>query len=144
LNLYLVKRGGALWAHDEEAARVVKSWGNGEVLRVKISRPRNAKHHNKAMALLRLLFENQDKHLEFNNFRTEVKIRLGCYDEFITADGKLVYVPWSLDFASMDQDTFAEEFYKPLTRLALRDFMPPGFTEEQLETEMARRALEFQ
>lgn len=144
MNLYLVKRGGALWAHDEDSGRAIKAWGNGEIVRAKISRPRNPKHHSKAMCLLKLLFENQDFHEEFNTFRTDIKVRLGCYDERIMADGRIVYEPWPLDFASMDQDTFSEQFYKPLTRLALRDFMPAGFTEQQLETEMARRALEYQ
>ena len=144
MNIYLVKRGGALWAHDQDASQATKAWGNGEIVRAKISRPRNAKHHAKAMCLLRLLFENQDRHKEFNTFRTDIKIRLGCYDEFLTAEGRIVYVPWPLDFASMDQDTFSEEFYKPLVRLALRDYMPAGFTQDELETEMARRAMEYQ
>lgn len=139
MKVYLTKRGGGFWPADQEATDVARGYKHGALVQVDLKRARNPMHHRKGMALMRLLFENQDREANFDRFRTELKIRIGAYDEFITAAGELVYVPLKLDFASMDQDTFATRIYRPLTQLALTDYFPPGATEAQVEAEVMRR-----
>lgn len=139
MKLWFRKRGGAFWPEDQEAQEVARTYKHGDLVRVDLSRPRNPMHHRKGMALLRILFDNQDRHRNFNTFRTEIKIRLGCYDELVTAAGKIVYTPWRLDFAAMDQETFQTRFYGPLVQLALEDYFPEGATAAQVEAEVMRR-----
>ena len=45
--------------------------------------------------------------------------------------GDIVYIPKSINFASMGQDTF-NEFYSRAIDIALRDFMPDA-TEGEIE-----------
>lgn len=139
MRLYFARTDRGLVPADELTAEQVQKWGIGEVVACDTKRSRNVQHHRKAFALLRILLENQDRHETMRSFLVEIKIRLGWYEEHITVAGALVYEPLSIAFDQMDQDAFEAEFYKPLTRLALAEYLPEGMTEAQLEAEVMRR-----
>ena len=46
-------------------------------------------------------------------------------------NGDIIYIPKSINFASMEQDTF-NEFYSRAIDIALNDFMPDS-TESEIE-----------
>ena len=82
---------------------------------VTVTKARNPGHHRKMFKLLQLAYENQDIYDNFEDFFVEVKLKAGHYAEHITTKGKLVYVPKSIEFASMDQTEFAQFYNKVLT-----------------------------
>lgn len=86
-----------------------------------LRKARNPDHHRKGFALIKLIFDSQERFRSMDAMLTELKIKTGWYHEHITADGKLVYVPKSIAFESMDQTTF-ETFYDKLIDVAIQDY----------------------
>lgn len=82
---------------------------------------RNPDHHRKGMRLIRDVFENQDTYETMEDLLIEFKLRTGWYTEHISLRGVVMYIPKSLDFASMDQTEF-EEFYERAIDVALKFF----------------------
>lgn len=85
----------------------------GEVVRAKVSKPRNYEHHKKLFALLRFIAENSDVYNTERKALTVLKILTG-HVEFIAdpRTGELVAQPDSINYESMDQIEFAEWYEK--------------------------------
>ncbi|MGL6291688.1 MAG: DUF1367 family protein, partial [Silanimonas sp.] len=107
------------------------SVGVGEAIKVKWSKPRSLPFHRRAMALLQVGFENQDRYATFNQFRTAVKIELGMFDPVINAKGEVIYVPQSWSFEKMDEVEFRKA-YSEILDLMIRVFVK-GSTPEELD-----------
>jgi len=75
------------------------------------------------MALLNLVFNNQDKYSSFDDLLVEIKLQCGHYTEHVTEGGKLCYIPKSISFGKMDQVAF-DAFYAKMEQVVLRDFFP--------------------
>ena len=75
---------------------------------VKISRPRNPEFHRKLFSLLSLVFENQERYQNFENFRHEIVMRAGFFEQHVHLTGKVSYVAKSLAFDKMDETEFAD------------------------------------
>ena len=69
------------------------------------------------MALVRLVFENQERYNSIEDLLVEFKLKVGHYKEHITTDGKIVYVPKSISFSQMDEYEFNEFYNKALNVL---------------------------
>jgi hypothetical protein len=111
-NLLLCKRMASLIPIDDAGKDALASLGVGEIVRVKLSRPRNLGHHRKFFSMIQLVFENQEKFPTLEHLLTAVKIEAGWYEDVpIEVSGKLVYLPKSISFAKMDQNQF-ELFYE--------------------------------
>lgn len=104
---------------SEEAAASVRP---GEAIKVKWSKPRSLPFHRRAMALLQVGFENQDRYATFEQFRTAVKIELGMFDPIINAKGDVIYVPQSWSFEKMDEVEF-RKVYSEILDLLIRTFV---------------------
>lgn len=79
-------------------------------LTVEVKRPRFGKHHRLLFALLKRTVENTDDFPSTDILLTWIKIKTGHVEMVIWEDGKTVYVPKSINFASMDQESFRKFF----------------------------------
>jgi len=102
----------------------VESWQklkSGQEYRLEIKQARNPRFHRLAFGLIHGMFENQERFENFEDFRRELKIMTGHYDEHITAKGETVYIPKSWEFAQMDELQF-HEVYERIKRIAVKRF----------------------
>lgn len=123
---------------DDEALDQLKQLKMGQLVKAKITQARNLGFHRKFMAMVRLVFENQDEYDNFNVFlNIVVKTITGHVDTVIKEhNGKtyVAYVPKSISFASMDQLEF-EQFYAT-TLQALIDRYMHGTDADDVEHEV--------
>ncbi len=88
---------------DEE---VINGLKNGELLKVRFSRPRNLRHHNKFWKLLDVVASNSDHYETAEELCDVLKIKLGIAEKRIQQDGNVYYKLGSIAFNKMDQDEF--------------------------------------
>jgi len=115
MEIYLIKTGFGLrgWTpEDEDKIRKIKA---NDVVKCELTKPRNVLFHRKFFALLQLTFENQTKYSNLEDLLIEVKLKVGHYQEYITASGQIVYIPKSISFGAMDEYEFSEFFNKALS-----------------------------
>ena len=109
----------------------LSKWKFGEILRAKVSKPRNINFHRKYFALLNVAFDNQDKYDSFEDLRVEVQLKCGWYQEHVTTKGQMIYIPKSIAFANMDEIEFAELYDKAID-IILANFCI-GSTKEEID-----------
>ena len=109
-ELMLTKSFGALKPADPVAEDYLRGLSVGEVVKVKVSKPRNGKFHNKHFALLQVGFENQDQFDSFDDWRRAVTIEAGFYQDRKMFDGTVMREAKSLSYASMDELEFSRLF----------------------------------
>jgi len=137
MRLAVVKAGPRMIAPaDPEAEEWMKGIAVGEMFFVEPKRPRNPKHHRLAFALFQFVLDATDRFANVDQLLLWLKIQTGHYEEHIEADGRLVYVPKSISFASMTEDAFGEWHTKAL-EVIRRELLP-----DMSEHDMAA-ALEF-
>ncbi|MDX8383951.1 MAG: DUF1367 family protein, partial [Ghiorsea sp.] len=106
-DIFLTKsQGGQFVAASQQDYALMKAWRVGDVIKAKMSKPRNGGHHRKAWALINFIFDNQSIYNEINDLMVEIKLKTGHYEEHITTKGVMIYVPRSLAFSSMGQEEF--------------------------------------
>ena len=111
MDVVLCKRISSLIPIDDEGKEALDSIGQGEMVKVKITKSRNLRHHKKFFSMLHLVLDNQEKYPTLRHLLTAVKIEAGWYEDApIEVSGKLVYLPSSISFAKMDQLEF-DMFY---------------------------------
>ena len=94
----------------------VESWEklkSGEYS-VEVKRARNPQFHRLAFAVIKAMYDNQERIESFEDFRTELKILTKHYEEYINPNGVVVYIPKSWSFAHMDDIEFHEVYYRIL------------------------------
>ena len=84
---------------------------------------RNPKFHRKYFALLGLVFDSQDKYANKEHFLTEIKLKIGHYDEHVTLEGELILKPKSISFDKCEELDF-QEIYSKTIDVCLKHFMP--------------------
>ena len=89
---------------DEEK---IAKWPRGTICQVDYKRPRNAAFNRKFHALIHVVFVNQEKYRNKEDLLIEIKLKCGHYQEHITTKGKVIYIPKSISFASMDDVEFS-------------------------------------
>ena len=140
MEIYLIKtdKGHFLPAYesDKEGADKIKP---GEMVRCKVTRPRNIGHHRKLWALLKLTLHNLPETLE-EHFKSEedlldeIKLQVGLREKRITLGGKVYYKPGSINFLSMNQTEF-EEFYSKSVDVILK-WVLRGVDRPELESQL--------
>ena len=106
------------YAVDEEVFEKLRV---GSMYKVDIRKARNPDFHRKAFALIKLIFESQEKYRTIEDLLIELKLRVGWYHEHIRSNGELIYVPKSISFADMDDLHFAQ-FYDAVIDIAIQDY----------------------
>jgi len=120
---------------DDEAKHKLRKEQVGESFLMEYKPKRNIKFHKKAFALIKVIFMNQDKYINMEDLRTELKLKSGWYQTHVTTKGVLIYIPKSMDFSSMDALEF-EEIYQKFIDVALLHFV--SVSNEQLQMEIVR------
>jgi hypothetical protein len=139
-TVMMVRRMNGLVPATVQDQELIEKYQQGEGVRVEISGVRNMAHHRKLFALLNIVLQNTDKYSTMDHLLTEVKILAGHYDEHISANGELRYIPKSIAVASMAKADF-EVFYSRVMDIVLQHFMV-GSSEYELENEV-RQYLAF-
>lgn len=98
---------------SEQDQERVKRFKLGDVVRAKVSKPRNYEHHKKLFALLGFIADNSDVYNTPEKVLTVLKILTG-HCEFIAdpRTGELMAQPASISFEVMDQIEFSEWYEK--------------------------------
>lgn len=86
-----------------------------------LRKARNPDHHRKGFALIKLIFDSQEKYTTIEDVLTELKLLTGWYRHHVRSNGEIVYLPKSISFADMDQTEF-EEFYDRAIDVAINQY----------------------
>ena len=133
-DLILCKRIASLIPVDDEGREALNGLGQGEMVRVRLTKPRNLKHHRKFFSMMQLVFQNQERFPTMDHLLTAVKIEAGLYEDApIDVNGRLVYIPKSISFARMDQFQF-DDFYMRAIAACCR--LLPHLNAEDIEQEV--------
>lgn len=124
---------------DEEKFKAV---GEGEIKKWKYTEPRNIKLHNKFMALCRLLTEQCEDFSPINDTaqaresavevaKKAILMEIG-FTEYVhrLSDDKMVPIPKSINFDSVDQSDFAIHVYSPACIVVAKKL---GITTDDIE-----------
>lgn len=122
MDVRLVMKDGRLHPADHLAAEDLRGLKNGETVRAQITRPRNAGHHRKFFALMKVVFDNQSRYPTLKHLVDAIKLAIGHCDER-KVDGKDIVVLRSISFAKLDQSGF-EQFYDRVLDLVLTKILP--------------------
>ncbi|GAF90795.1 unnamed protein product [marine sediment metagenome] len=131
IELYVTRTGGRLVPVSAASEEAIKELVEGEILKVKVSRPRNVGHHQKFFALMKIVFENQSHYTNIEHMRKVLTMRAGYYDAVVTSKGT-IYLPKSISFAAMDQSEF-QDFYERILDVCVIEI---GVDQEQLMKEI--------
>ena len=110
---FIKQAGGVLVPADDVTADKLTKFKTGEQYQVDIKRTRNPAYHRKIFAFMNFCFqywkgtnEFQDEAQQFDEFRNQLTIMAGYYDQVFDLKGQFTLRPKSLSFASMSQDEF--------------------------------------
>ncbi len=124
-----------LYDSDHEEKKRLRE---GDVVKCKVTRPRNYKFHKKFFALVRLTFDNLPESIcNALGVRNEddmlrlIKYDLGLFDVFQVGDKTVVSLN-SISFAAMDNTEF-EKFYNRTIDLVLSKYLRGNTREELIE-----------
>lgn len=114
LQAIATNKGFAICPQDQERYRRFK---RGEQFEVEVKQGRNPQFHRKAFAFLNFCFHywRGDRAFlcdaaQFDEFRKEITVVAGYYDEVWSITGELTVVAKSLSYQSMEQEQF-EQLY---------------------------------
>ena len=110
MECYLRKGYGDLIAADEEADEVLQGIQPGEIVKAKISRPRNPGNHRRYFEFIRQTFDMQEKYSSIEQFRKVLQIKAGHYEAVIAPNGKMLYWPRSIAWDKLEEPEFKELF----------------------------------
>lgn len=99
-----------------------KAWRAGDVLRAKVSKPRNGRNHRRFFKLLNTVAENLDDGPNVEQLVVLCKYAVGYVDEIVDSTGEVKYQPKSIDFASMDEAEF-RVFYSESSKYLCREWL---------------------
>ena len=147
-DVLLIKSKNSLIPSDTHSQEAFDRIPDGEVVRCETSRPRNARHHRLAMALLReVVFPQVQDFSTFPDFETfyrQLKIGVGCCEwieagadicdqtgHVLIRKGDFYPVPLSWSWEMMDQTTFQETWDIVVKYITTR--LLPAVKNEDLE-----------
>lgn len=136
-KLIFTRRLSSLVPTDPESLEAVQSLTPGELVEVRIVKARNLEFHKKFMALVRLVFENQERFSNITQLLTAVKLEAGWYEDGPIVHGVPSYIPKSISFGKMDRLQF-EEFYGQALEAIVR--LLPHLNAEELAEEVMNYA----
>ncbi len=128
-KLYLKKKNGVLIPSLPNDEEIFRQWHECDILECNIKKPRNIKFHRKFMALLNVVFDNQEIYTNFDAMRYEITMRSGFFMAHTNIKGETMYFPKSIAFANMDELEFNKLFDKAID-VILKHFMPKASRQE--------------
>ena len=135
-----LRRLNSLRPTDEAGEEILRRIPADAILSVRISRPRNPRHHAKFFAMLGLILKNQDHYKSIDELLDVCKLQIGHCKTIQTRRGP-ERTPLSISFAAMDQTQF-DGFYDRAVDWVLTDVIP-GLRRAELDAEVAAELLQF-
>ncbi len=137
-DVMLAKRLNALVPADEQSAELIRGLAQGEIIRAKVTRPRNLLHHRKFFALLQLVHSATDQWPSVDALLVELKFALDHVEHVQLSSGEVVRLPKSISFAKMDDLEF-QQFYDRALRVLceLAGGIPEDMLRETVLQELA-------
>ena len=129
-EVFLRKTTKGWLAADEDSKEIVDTFSIGDVVKTKMTKPRNYEHHKKAFALFTAVYENHPTYESVEQVLGEIKFRLGYLDRWVI-DGKSVFKLKSISFSAMGQAKF-NKFYSRAIDIVLK-YMIPGTDKGEFE-----------
>ncbi len=133
-EFYARRKLGSIVPIDAHAEEILRDIPTSDILKVKVTRPRNHKHSRKFHALLGVIFPHQDTYPTRETFRKAVHARLGYADVIHLPNDKFMVEAKSIAFDKMKQDEF-EEFYDRAIEL-ITTVILPGINREDVNREV--------
>lgn len=122
-EVFLRKNLHSLEAIDEEGAAALRKLSHGDTVKVKITKPRNIKHHRLFWALVGIVFENQERYPSREALVAALKAATGHAELLPMPNGNMVYIPKSISFAAMDQTQF-DKFFNDVCDVVCTKIIP--------------------
>lgn len=115
MKIYLVKQLNNSFkvAYDSDYERL-KKIKVGEVYECEIKQPRNLKFHKKYFALVKMLFDNQERYNDMEELRRDLTIEAGFYNERANFQGEIIREAKSISFAKMTQSDFDDLYNRTI------------------------------
>lgn len=132
-HLFAKTPAGALKPTDERGEEVLRKVRVGTVVRVKITRPRNPRHHRLLFAILRIVMNHTTAWQKEEDVLFALKMATGMFDMIPTANGPVPRVH-SISFDAMDQGAFEIAFDRFCDVITTK--VIPGLPTEQLKREV--------
>ena len=134
MKLLFRKHLGALRPADPEAEEALLKVANDSLVTVEMKRGRNLPHMRLFFALMRLVFDNQDRYDNLHALRGAITIALGYFEIVTLPDGSVGAMPRSISFAKMDQTEF-DVFFNDAVELVCKRWLP-GVSSEDVRREV--------
>lgn len=153
-EIYLQKIGNGLMPHDSEGESVLSKIKTGDLVKCKITNPRNVKFFRKWFSLLKVGYEHwepvyTDEHptwgepeKNFERFRKDITILCGYYDRVVRTNGDVVVEAQSVSFGSMTEDEFSKLYDKTISVLLNNLYKDTDMDEDTLR-DLAQKYLEY-
>ena len=113
--------------------------GEGEVLIFKRPLIRNGKHHRLVFAMLRFVFENQDRYQKEDDLREALTLKTSFVRRIKTLGGRWEKRARSWSYSELDEADFAQ-LHKELIDVILTEIWP-GQTQEWLRAGVDHQAM---
>ncbi len=136
----MVKRLGALRPTDDSGTEALRKIGDGELVKVTWTRPRNIHFHRKFFAMLQIILANQEHYKSMDDLLDVCKLRIGHVRIVETANG-VERFPDSISFAHLDETEFSA-FYDRAVNWMLSEVIP-GLQRQHLDAEVEAELVEF-
>lgn len=118
--------GGGLYPASDIESEKMKRFKNNELYTVDLKTTKNPSFHRKVFSFFNFCFEHwlsgkeyMSTPEQFDNFRKDMTITAGYYNEYYNIDGSVKVEAKSLAYAKMEQSEF-EEVYSAIINVALR------------------------
>ena len=110
MKLFLKRIGSNLIPSSDESVEVFGKIKDGEEILVEYKKYRNVGNHRRLFSMLQGVVHNSEHYKNTNNLLDVIKLKSGHFDTVVTHKGDVVYIPKSINFASMSEDKFKEFF----------------------------------
>ena len=94
---------------SDESVEVFSKVKQNEEILVDFKKHRNVGNHNRLFSMLKGVVHNSD-YKSVDNLLDTIKLKSGHFETIVTHKGEILYVPKSINFASMSEDKFKEFF----------------------------------
>lgn len=141
VELYMRRVGTDLKPVDELSTQEMMELKSSQVYRCELKQPRNYEFHKKFFALLNFAFEHWDcqptinrygqVEKNFDQFREDITIKAGYYEQHWRLDGTFRVVAKSISFANMGEVEFSK-LYKSACNVVIKHVLA-NYTLDDLE-----------
>jgi len=106
MKLYLKKTSKGLIPLDEVSVNAFNKLKEDEEILVSFTRHRNIKNHRRLFSMLNGVVANSDHYNDVNSLLDVIKLKAHYFTTVVTHDGNAVYIPKSINFATLDEESF--------------------------------------